>query len=420
MAAPAEDRLARTVKRLALVFALSVGIGLPCGYFVLQYSIHVQHVEITAEVKAQGLTALVAANPELWVYQLQRVEELLVHYPPQLVDDRVIVRDAAGNPLVTVGVPPPAPVLVRSSALYDSGRVVGRVEITHSYRDLLFGMLAAGLLGLLLGGSVYAMVIVLPLRALRQQMALIAQSAELAIALAAATESDRMKSEFMSNVTHELRTPLNSVIGFAELLKEEVAGPLNAKQAGFAADILAGGQRLLALGEGVLEMSRRGAAGAALAREPVEIGAVLEERVAAHRMAAEAREVNLRLEVAPDAGSTELAPKALRRMLDALLDNAIKFNREGGAVAVSARRVDGVLEIAVADMGIGIAREDLGKLFRPLVQLDAGLARRHGGVGLGLALARRLAELHGGTIEVESETGKGSTFTLRFPLQEKS
>ena len=233
-------------------------------------------------------------------------------------------------------------------------------------------------------------------------------------------QMNQMKTDFMANVTHELRTPLNSVIGFAELLKEEVPGPLNAKQTAFAADILTSGQRLLALVEGILEMSRLDAAGAALAREPVEIGAVLEERVAAHRMAAEAREVTLRLEVAPDAGSTELAPKALRRMLDALLDNAIKFNREGGAVAVSARRVDGVLEIAVADTGIGIAREDLGKLFRPLVQLDAGLARRHGGVGLGLALARRLAELHGGTIEVESETGKGSTFTLRFPLQEKS
>jgi PAS domain S-box-containing protein len=243
---------------------------------------------------------------------------------------------------------------------------------------------------------------------------------ELAIALEAATESDRLKSDFMANVTHELRTPLNSVIGFAELLKDEVPGPLNAKQAAFAADILAGGQHLLALVEGILEMSRFDVAGVALARESVNIGAAIEERVAAYRQAAEARGVTMRLDVALDAGSAELDPKALRRMLDALLDNAIKFNCAGGTVAVSARRADGALEIAVADTGIGIAQEDLTKLFKPFDQLDAGLARKHGGVGVGLALARRLAELHGGTIEVESEPGKGSTFTLRLPIQEDS
>jgi signal transduction histidine kinase len=106
-------------------------------------------------------------------------------------------------------------------------------------------------------------------------------------------------------------------------------------------------------------------------------------------------------------------------MFDALLDNAVKFNREGGQVAVSARRAGGALEIAVADTGIGIAREDLAKLFKPLAQLDAGPARRHSGVGLGLALARGLAELHGGTLTVESELGKSSIFTLRFPAQGK-
>ncbi len=228
---------------------------------------------------------------------------------------------------------------------------------------------------------------------------------------------NQMKTNFMTNVTHELRTPLNSVIGFAELLKDEVPGPLNAKQAAFAADILASGRRLLALVEGILEMSRLDAGGAALEGEPVEIGAALEQRVAAQRKAAEARGLTMRLDVAVDTGSAELDPRALRRMLDALLDNAIKFNREGGTIAVSARRADGALEIVVADTGIGIARENLAKIFKPLAQLDAGLARQHGGVGMGLALARRLAELHGGTIEVESEPGQGSTFTLRLPCR---
>ncbi|MDO8595104.1 MAG: hypothetical protein Q7R45_00620, partial [Sulfuricaulis sp.] len=112
MAGPAEDRLAGIVKRLALAFALAVGIGLPGGYFGQQYLHQIEHTEITAQLKAQALTTLVAANPELWVYQLQRVEELLLRYPPPLVDDLAIIRDAAGTPLITVGVPPHAPVLV--------------------------------------------------------------------------------------------------------------------------------------------------------------------------------------------------------------------------------------------------------------------------------------------------------------------
>lgn len=232
----------------------------------------------------------------------------------------------------------------------------------------------------------------------------------------AAEHLGRMKSEFMASVTHELRTPLNSVIGFSEMLHDGVAGPLNARQTEFVADILASGERLLALVEGILEMSQLDAADAALAREPVDVAAALAERVAAQGPAAAARGVTVTLEVAPDAGSAQLAPRALNRMVDALIDNAIKFNREGGSVRVRARRGDGRLEIAVTDTGIGIAGADLAKLFQPLVQFSGGLARAHGGIGLGLTLARRLAELHGGTIEVDSEPGKGSTFTIFLPL----
>ncbi|MFH1869710.1 MAG: ATP-binding protein, partial [Pseudomonadota bacterium] len=129
--------------------------------------------------------------------------------------------------------------------------------------------------------------------------------------------------------------------------------------------------------------------------------------------------VTLGMAVATDAGSVQLDPNALRRILDALLDNAVKFNREGGTVRVSAQRAAGMLEMAVADTGIGIAPADLPKLFQPLVQLDATLARNYGGIGLGLVLAQRLAERHGGTIEVSSEPGKGSTFTLRLPIPEE-
>jgi signal transduction histidine kinase len=244
------------------------------------------------------------------------------------------------------------------------------------------------------------------------------RTGEVARSLEKVRAAERARSQFMKAVTHELKTPLNSVIGFTELLKDEVPGPLNAKQAGFAADILAAAEHLLALVQGILEMSRIDAAGALITREAVDVGAMLAERVAVRRNSASPRGIKIHLNAAPPVGIARLDPGAMRRMLDVLLDNAVKFNRDGGEVRVDAGLAGTTLEISVSDTGIGVAREDLAKLFTPLEQLDAGVARRHGGLGLGLALARRLAELHGGTIDVESEPGKGSTFTLRLPLEE--
>jgi PAS domain S-box-containing protein/putative nucleotidyltransferase with HDIG domain len=167
MAAPAEYGLAPMAKLLAFVFGLSVVIGLPAGYFSLSYSKLIEHVETVAAVKAEAVNSLVAANPDLWMYQLQRIEELLRRYHVSLASDRATVRDAAGNALVTAGALPDAPVLVRSSPVYDSGRVLGQVEISQSYRAVVFGTLVAALLGLLLGVMVYATLLVLPSRALR-------------------------------------------------------------------------------------------------------------------------------------------------------------------------------------------------------------------------------------------------------------
>lgn len=178
MATLAEDRLVWIVSRLALVFALAVAIALPGGYFSLNYLSLIKQVETVADVKAGAVNVLTTTNPDLWTFQVQRMEELLLRYPGSLATYRATVRDAAGNSLLTVGVAGDAPVLVRSSPIYDSGRVVGQVEITHSYRAVVFGTLVAGLLGLLLGVLVYATLLVLPLRALRRVTAALSESEE--------------------------------------------------------------------------------------------------------------------------------------------------------------------------------------------------------------------------------------------------
>jgi PAS domain S-box-containing protein len=174
MSAPDEARLVFIVKCLALVFALGVSIGVPGGYFGLQYSKHAQRVEISALTKAGTINTLATANPDLWMFQLQRIEELLLRDSLPLDGDRATVRDAAGSEVLTVGALPGAPILVRSSPVYESGRVVGWVEIAHSYRDVWFDALFAALLGILLGASVYVTLLALPLRALRRLNAALA------------------------------------------------------------------------------------------------------------------------------------------------------------------------------------------------------------------------------------------------------
>ncbi|CAG4883164.1 protein of unknown function [Georgfuchsia toluolica] len=168
---PAPDRLVHLLKRLTLLFATLVVVGLPGGYFSLKYSSLVEHVELSAQVRAAKITSLATANPELWVRQRQDMEEVLLMTPPPLGNESETVRDAFGIPLVVVGVSPQAPIFIRSSPIYVHERIVGEVEIAHSYRQILTGTLAAGLLGLLLGVLVYATILALPLRALRRSSA---------------------------------------------------------------------------------------------------------------------------------------------------------------------------------------------------------------------------------------------------------
>lgn len=240
-----------------------------------------------------------------------------------------------------------------------------------------------------------------------------AELSRTADALAAAL---RVKDEFLAAVTHELRTPLNQIIGFADLLEAQIAGPLNAEQTEFAASVLAGGRRLLGLVNGVIQLTQIESGAIRVEREQIDLQVALEEAVAAQRAAAGARAIGIAVQVAPEVRSARLDPQLLRQVLDALVSNAVKFNRDGGSVRVGAARADSCIEIAVADTGIGIAPEQLPKAFEPFVQLDASLARRFGGIGLGLALVRALARLMGGEAGAQSEPGNGSRFWVRLPL----
>jgi PAS domain S-box-containing protein len=229
-------------------------------------------------------------------------------------------------------------------------------------------------------------------------------------------EANRLKSVFLANMSHELRTPLNAIIGFSEFLIDEKVGALNVKQKEYLTDVLNSGRHLLQLINDVLDLSKVEAGKMEVRAEPFSVRQAIEEVCTGTASLAASKKIEVERQIADRLDQVTLDRQKFIQVLYNLLSNALKFSDEGASVCVSARQHDGSLELSVRDTGIGIRREDRDKLFVEFQQLDSGATRRFEGTGLGLALTKKLVEVQGGRIGVESERGQGSTFTVVLPL----
>ena len=226
--------------------------------------------------------------------------------------------------------------------------------------------------------------------------------------------ASRHKSEFLANMSHELRTPLNAILGFSQVLRERMFGELNEKQEEYLDDILSSGNHLLSLINDVLDLSKVEAGQVELEVAPFSLREALERGVVMVRERATKDGVQVALAADPEVDVVEGDERRIKQVIFNLLSNAVKFTPAGGAVDVSAARVNGEVRVSVADTGPGIAPEDHERIFEEFQQAEAGVEQREG-TGLGLALSKRLVELHGGRIWVDSELGKGSTFVFTLP-----
>jgi signal transduction histidine kinase len=227
--------------------------------------------------------------------------------------------------------------------------------------------------------------------------------------------ASRHKSEFLANMSHELRTPLNAVIGFSEVLRAEMFGPLNATQRQYVTDVLDAGQHLLSLINDILDLSKVEAGRMDLVISDVPVLETLESGLTMHRARADRDGIKLRLDVDPGVGTVHGDERRIRQVVFNLVSNAVKFTPAGGRVEVSARAHDGVVEIAVADSGIGISPDDQERIFEEFQQARLPNGGSIEGTGLGLALSKRFVELHGGRLWVQSELGSGTTFRFTLP-----
>jgi signal transduction histidine kinase len=227
------------------------------------------------------------------------------------------------------------------------------------------------------------------------------------------------KSEFLANMSHELRTPLNAIIGFSQVLRKRMFGEINAKQEEYLDDILSSGHHLLSLINDVLDLSKVEAGQVELEVATFSLREALERGVVMVREPAMKRGVQLSLELAPGADLVDGDERRLRQVVYNLLSNAVKFTPGGGRVVVASARADREVQVSVTDTGPGIASEDHERIFEEFQQTDVGVEQREG-TGLGLALSKRLVELHGGRIWVESEPGHGSRFVFTLPIEDGS
>jgi PAS domain S-box-containing protein len=254
-------------------------------------------------------------------------------------------------------------------------------------------------------------------------------------------DASRMKSEFLANMSHELRTPLNAIIGFSEVLGDGLLGDMTDKQRRFIGDIFKSGKHLLSLINDILDLSKVEAGKMLLDLDPVEIEPLLGNSLSIVKGQAAVRHVHLDMQIPALLGSVDVDGRKVKQIVYNLLSNAVKFSADGGAVVLRAERVPradvGVLSgawasrtfalaesdfsdflrLSVSDDGIGMSPESLQHLFKPFSQVDSGLSRQFEGTGLGLAMVKLLADLHGGSVAVESAVGKGSRFTVWIPMR---
>ncbi|MCS4245972.1 HAMP domain-containing sensor histidine kinase [Pseudomonas sp. BIGb0164] len=252
--------------------------------------------------------------------------------------------------------------------------------------------------------------------------------------------ASHMKSEFLATMSHELRTPLNAVIGFSEALKDGLVGEMSDTQREYIGDIFTSGQHLLALINDILDLSKVEAGMMGLELETVDLAGLLANSLLIVREKAALQRIQLKLDSPDDLGLLQLDLRKTKQIVYNLLANAVKFSEHGSCVTLAVREVSReqvgrirgdwpvhgfelppsaqqvFLELSVSDTGLGIAQDDMGKLFQAFSQIDSSLARKFEGTGLGLAMVKQLTELHGGSVAVASREGLGARFVVWLPL----
>ncbi len=450
----AHRRFARIARSVAFAFGVTIALGAPVTAVVEALSQKSIYLDNAAEVAAQNIGRYAYSREATWRYEGPRLDDLLQVSPVASDPIRYTVRDRDGRMINEHGPHPAWPRLARDAAIEAASGTIGLVSAEISMVPLFWHAAMIALFSGVAGLICFLAMYFLPMRAFdrllenladvqgklehqvtetsyayqeleRNHRAAEEAAEELARALRQAEDAraqsalaSRTKSEFLANMSHELRTPLNAIIGFSQVMAQQMLGPMgNAKYLEYAGDVENSGRHLLAIINDILDISKIEAGRFELQKAPLDPGLVLQlcERLV-HERAHEAGLILILDESGAALPLVEADETKLKQILLNLLSNAIKFTPSGNEVRLGATADDRSITFTVADRGIGMTPAELAMALEPFRQVDNSLSRRHDGTGLGLPLAKRLTELHGGTFEIESTKGEGTTVRVRLPL----
>jgi signal transduction histidine kinase len=425
-------RLDRIVRRMALTIGVLTAFAIPTSFGLSAYFDQVAMQRFRTDLAANRVAQYAYVQGRLWRFNEHRIEALMTAPGEDEGDDYRVVYYADGSPVVRAGSPLVGPVSRVRSPILVQNQQQGFVESEVSLAPLFWRLGFLAILGLMLGAAAYLCVHLLPLRALRQTMgeleatqeSLSAQVDQTQAALAKAqreTEraalADGAKSAFLANMSHELRTPLNAIIGFSEIMRSMLFGPIDERYRNYAIDIHASGSHLLQIINDVLDLSKIEAGSLSIQVEDVDLADILSACVRLMRQRAAAAGIDLKVSPGPELHCIVRAdPLHVKQVLLNLMSNAVKFTKSGGTVRLSTYLgAAGMWAIEVADTGVGMTEAEVGRAFEPFRQVDNSLGRKQEGTGLGLPLAKRLTELQGGSLRLVSRSGTGTTATIFLP-----
>ena len=441
-----ELRLRRRMKRVAAVFAVTALLAMSGLFFGFGYLGEVTHVRIEAARAAELISLQVRADPTGWALDRKQLDGIVVTIYGDEHTVRYEILDGSGAVIASAGEYPGLFTVTGAADITDGEAAVGAVRIVGLPHGLFLFTGVGLLLGLILSGCVVFVLWVLPARALdtaieradSYRLALEDRIAELELTqnllekqgaelsqtadrLYQARDQERRankaKSDFLANMSHELRTPLNSIIGFSEMVKLQAIGPVeNEQYLEYAAYIHRSGNHLLDLINDMLDLAKVESGKLELEEEVVDFGRIYEgcRTLLEHRIASDELQVTLTL---PKDPALLLADKRkIRQILFNLLSNAIKHTPAGGQITTSVyTQPETGFVFSISDNGTGMAPADIPKALEPFGQVGDPLVKDDIGTGLGLPLTKRLVERHGGTIELTSQPGLGTTVTVTLP-----